>query len=303
MNLQVYYPAVYSGSDFENNTGVLPVEQTDAKLPLVIVLPGINVDPSGYRWMANKIAESGFVVVCYSWIAEEMPGFTSLTPGMVLDKITPATYGSGLTCSAIQPILEAAASWQEQGRLAGAMDLEQVFLFGHSAGGTMALQNARPDWVPGLAGAISYAGHTGAATALGFPEKTILPVDGCAPVLILGGDSDAVIAASSHRYGAESDPTAPVIDSHKQLRPLQEDTAILAIVADAGHFSLVEPIDETNGRHFLEDPADHPESISVRNTIGNVMIDFLQAAREGVPLTDVYTRLKGNSALILVGIH
>ncbi|NJN44725.1 MAG: hypothetical protein HC806_08415 [Anaerolineae bacterium] len=70
-----------------------------------------------------------------------------------------------------------------------------------------------------MKGAFSYAGHTGASTMLGWPERTILPPSGDVSLLILGGTNDGVIEASSHRYGDEASATGPVIRTFEVIPP------------------------------------------------------------------------------------
>ena len=303
MNVQVYYPAIFSDTEFERNTGVLPVDEHAAPCPVGIIMPGINVDPSGYRGLADAMVSAGIVVICYTWIAEEMPGFVSLTPGMNLAMVRPDTYGSGPTSPVITPLFQALQGWNETGRLAGSLDLNHIFLIGHSAGGTMALQNARPDWFRGLAGVISYAGHTGAATALGFEPKTVLPVANCAPALILGGTEDGVIAASSHRYGAESSATAPLHATFSALQPQLAGSCVLAIFAKAGHFTVVAPIDQTNGRHFLEAENEASRSPELRKLIGNVMIEFIRNISDGQGIDSLTKILDSHSAVAEMAVR
>ncbi|NJN44724.1 MAG: hypothetical protein HC806_08410 [Anaerolineae bacterium] len=80
--------------------------------------------------MAERLAGAGMVVVTYSWIAEEMLGYISLTPGMDLARLTPDSFGTGPTCPAIQPILDELATLNETGLLSGSMDLDRIFLGG-----------------------------------------------------------------------------------------------------------------------------------------------------------------------------
>ena len=84
--------------------------------------------------------------------------------------------------------------------MAGQVDLSRVVVGGHSAGGTVALHNSNPDWVPGLHAVFAYAAHTMTATALGHDEATVAPVPAKVPVMLMSGADDGVIAASRDRY-------------------------------------------------------------------------------------------------------
>ncbi|MEP5568437.1 MAG: hypothetical protein ABJN62_11425, partial [Halioglobus sp.] len=186
-SLKVYYPAKYGDSDEERNSGLVPADTASAPFPVVIILPGINLGPEAYTWLARDLARAGVASVTYTLIAEEMPGYISQTPGLALSELTAERYGQSPSATAIGPILKDLHALNEEGLFAGTLDLNNVILAGHSAGGTVALLNARPDWFPGIAGALAYGAHTGAATALGYPEDAMFAVPDQLPLLIMGG--------------------------------------------------------------------------------------------------------------------
>ena len=257
ITLKIYYPARPSGGEMERNSGVVPANADLAPFPIVIFMPGINVGSEAYQWLAVELAAKGLVVVTYSWIAEEMPGFISLTPGVDLTAVPPTTYGTKPTCPAIQPILDELHATRYALRtnspLAGLLDLETIILGGHSAGGTMALQNANSAWFPAVKGAFAYAGHTMAATFLGFDAGTILPISSQLPLLILGGTRDGVIEASAHRYElANASPTLALEQTFEQGIDQGQQDKFLIILEGANHFSCAHPLDETTGRPFLD---------------------------------------------------
>lgn len=256
ITLKIYYPARPSGSETERNSGVVPANTNLAPFPSVIFLPGINVGAEAYQWLAMALAARGLVVVTYSWIAEEMPGFISLTPGVDLTAVSPTTYGTKPTCPAIQPILDELAAINEtHNTLQKLLELDNIILGGHSAGGTMALQNANPAWFPAVKGAFAYAGHTMAATFLGFAAGTILPISSKQPLLILGGSRDGVIEASAHRYElANASPTLALEQTFEQGLVQGQQDKFLIILEGANHFSCAHPLDETTGRPFLDHP-------------------------------------------------
>ena len=257
VTLKIYYTAV-ADNEGARNTGVVPANEALAPFPVLIFMPGINVGQEGYHWLAVALAEKGLVVVTYSWIAEEMPGFISLTPGVALTAVSPQTYGTKPTSPAIQPILTELHNTQHaisKSPLAGLLDLNTIILGGHSAGGTMALQNANPDWFPTVKGAFSYAGHTMAATFLGYEAGTILPISDQLPLLILGGSNDGVIEASAHRYELNNaSPTLALEQTFSQGIASGQQDKFLVVLEGANHFSCVHPVDETTGRPFLDQP-------------------------------------------------
>ncbi len=254
---KIYYPAVYGRTLMEQNTGVLSAEN-HAPMPVVIFLSGINVGKEAYQWLAVELARAGIVTVTYDWIAEDLPGFISLTAGVDLSSLGPEVYGSKPTSTVIAPLLELLERLQSNSVLAGALDLDNIYLGGHSAGATMAFQNANPDWFPQVKGAFGYAGHTMASTMFGYDVGTILPVLSDLPILIMGGANDGVIASSSHRYGlAEGSATAAIERTFDEAI----ERGHLVIFGDAGHFDVAYPHDPTMGRGFLEDsePQDEAE--------------------------------------------
>ncbi|WND03522.1 hypothetical protein QGN29_03935 [Temperatibacter marinus] len=253
ISAKIYYPATFGNSDLERNTGMIPVNEEKAPLPVVLLLPGINVGPESYAWLAKALAKEGNLVVTYSWIAEEMPGYVSLTPGLDMESFSPEGHGKGPSCPAIAPLLEELKSLNKEGQFAGLIDMESLYIGGHSAGGTVALMNANRQWFPSIKGVFSYAAHTGASVALGWPEDTVLPLGDDVPVLLTGGTKDGVIASSSHRYGkAEDDsPTARIERTFVEGVKAGNGSA-LVFIEGANHFSCVYPQDDTTGRPFLD---------------------------------------------------
>jgi dienelactone hydrolase len=254
-HLKVHYQAVYTGSEMENNTGLLPAVADGPLSPIVILLPGINVGPEGLGWLAAALCKRGFVVVTYSLIGEELPGQISLTPGIDIMSLAPDAYGTRPSALALGPILADLAACNETGVLAGLLDLSKVAFGGHSAGGTVALLNANPDWFAGACAAFAYGAHTAAATMLGHPPGSMNVISAKTPVLIMGGAEDGVIAGSASRYGdPDGDATGRVIATFDQAVTREKGDCVLAIIKGANHFSIIDPQDDTTGRAFLDRP-------------------------------------------------
>ena len=273
---KIYYPAVYGGTLMERNTGVLSADATHAPFPVVLFLSGINVGKEAYAWLAVELAKVGTVTVTFDWIAEDLPGFISLTAGVDLGSIGPDVYGTRPTSTVITPLLSLLESLQSDSVLAGMLDLDNIFLGGHSAGATMAFQNANPDWFPQVKAAFGYAGHTMASTMFGYDEGTILPIHSNLPILVMGGTADSVIADSSHRYGlAEGSATAALERTFAEA----VQRGALVLIKDANHFSFVHPHDPTTGRGFLEDSEPQDES-ATRQFIAQIILAFLHGNLE-----------------------
>ena len=280
-SLKLFYPACHQDTSEERNTGVVAADSEGAPFPVVIMLPGINVGPEAYGWLARQLAVQGIVTVTFTLIAEEMPGYISLTPGLSLPALAPEQYGKQPSATAIAPILEDLAAANASGVLAGKLDLEKVVLGGHSAGGTVALLNARPDWFPGVCAAFSYGAHTGAATALGYAPDSMFDAPAVLPLLIMGGTRDGCIANSGARYGdSEAGACERVEKTFDEALDSNRDDCYLAIIEGANHFSLAWPQDDTTGRPFIDLPTTAPDEL-LRQLLADLVSQFICASARG----------------------
>ena len=271
---RIYYPARYGGSFEERNTGAVPVDDTLAPCPVLILFHGINIDPAGYRWLAETLTASGIVTVTYQLVAEEMPGYVAATPGIDIQALTPDEFGQRPSALAVPAILSLLEKLNTQGLLADKLDLSRLAFGGHSAGGTLALLNANRDWFPALRAVFAYGAHTGASTVLGWPEETLLPVKADVPLLLIGGEQDGCIAHSAHRYGSDSkSATARIEQTFHQAVPENGGDNVMLLMNDANHFSFCTPMDDTCGRGYIDLPV---ETDDARNTIEHAISVFLQ---------------------------
>lgn len=280
LSLKLHYPALYSASEMERNTGMLAADQSGAPYPVAILMPGINVSPESYGWLAQALVKAGFVCLSYGWILEEMPGLTALTPGLDIDALKPDVYGQKPSATALQAVLEHLAAENAQGPLAGLLDLQRIVLGGHSAGGSVALMNARPDWFSGLRAVFAYGAHAKASTMLGYAEDTVLQLPDALPTLLMGGECDGVIASSAFRYGddgnSEPDPIGPLTRSFREGLSSNRDDCHLAIIAGANHFAACWPKDDSTGRPFLDWPQTRPDA-AVREDMAALVCHFARA--------------------------
>ena len=252
---KIYYPGLFGDTDTERNTGVVPADAAQAPFPIVIMMPGVNVGSEAYAWLATALAEAGMVVITYDWIASDLPGYISKTPGVNIINLLKDNYGNGPTSTALKPLFELIGDLLTDGVLAGLLDVGNIILGGHSAGGTMALQNVNADWWPQVKGAFAYAGHTMASTMLGYDAGTILPLAASHPLLIMGGTQDGVVAASAGRYGAEASPTLALERTFDEAVSSERNDCHLVLLAQGNHFTFCHPHDPTTGRAFLEQGA------------------------------------------------
>ena len=275
--LRIVYPARPAEGREQLDSGFIPADGAGAPYPVVLIVPGVNVGPEAYAWLARYLALRGRIAVTYAFVAEELAGYVSLTPGLDLSALAPETYGSRPSGSAIAPILAAVGRENERGVLKGCVDIDSTILAGHSAGGSAALYNANPDWFPQVRGAFAYGAHSGASTMLGFAENTILPLPGEAPVLLASGTRDGVIANSAHRYGGMSDPVRATFE-----RGIERDRGdcYLVEIEGANHFSIAWPADDTTGRHYL-DETEAGDGESIRGLLAELLDAFVADTLNG----------------------
>ena len=278
LTLKVYYPSKYGDTPAERDTGFIPADAARAPFPVAVILPGINISPESYGWLAAALARSGFAAVTYSWVTVEMGDMVSASPGLTFDALRRENYGRDPSCPALPAIFDELKQMQKRGLLAGLLDLRRVVLGGHSAGGTMALLNANTDWFPAVRAAFACAGHTAGNPRLGWPEHSIMPLPENLPLLIVGGNRDGVISGSSHRYGdaGNAPGTGPVERTFREGVAGNGGDRHLLIVEGANHFSFVWPNDTTTGRAYLERPA--ADGRRLRGYAAELIVNFCRRA-------------------------
>ena len=280
LHLKAHYPALYGGSLSERNTGMIPADLSTGPRPVVIIMPGINVAHESYAWLSAALVDAGFVAITYGWICEELPGLPALSPGLDVTALKPDTYATRPSATALQPLLDWLHAANQQGPLAGLLDLKRIVLGGHSAGGSVALMNADPDWFAGLRGVWSYGAHSKASTMLGYPEDTVLPLPGKLPTLVIGGDQDGVVAASAFRYsaaeGATPDPVGPLRRTVDEGLAKATAPNELRIISGANHFSACHPADPATGRPFLDWPCTR-DGADIRAELSAVITEFCRS--------------------------
>jgi len=277
-HVKVFYPAAPTRDDAERMTGVVAADASSAPYPVVLLLPGINVTPDSYRWLAVALAARGYAVAVYAVVEQVFGAGTAVSPGVDVARITPDGVGSAPSGIALRPVLDAVAALGQAAPLSGLLDLDRVALVGHSAGGAVVLQSARRDWVPGLRAVATYGAHLMAATQLGWPPATFLPVPEPLPVLLAAGEHDGVMAASAVRYGEG--------DDDRRLDPVQRtwessvaggrDDGYLLELRGANHFTVAWPLDPTSARSFLDQPAEGDED-ALRAVLAEAFGLFLDA--------------------------
>ena len=294
IHLKVFYPASTSDSQ---QTLSSPANQANT-LPVVIFFSGINCNLAMYEWLALKLVPQGLVVILYNWLAENIPGNISLTPGVNLAAFSPDVYGTISTASALPALLAELDSLNTSGILTGLLDLQKIILGGHSAGGRVALENANPQFCSQVVAAFSYGGHTAAPIQLGYEPGTILSLSNSVPMLLMGGTNDGVIANNSKIYGIDewSTPTTPIVRTFREAISREQNDSYLVLLQEANHFSIAERIDPTLNVTSLDFPSPQPQA-KIRSTIAEVVNLFIDLHVRQPSKTSQQLELVENTAI------
>lgn len=252
-------------------SGIVPADLSSAPWPLVIVMPGINIAPDSYRWLATKLVQAGYCAVTYQTIGDLGPAGTGISPSMDMAALAPDVIGTRGSAPAIEPMLSALT--ELSGPVHGSIDFERVVVGGHSAGGTMALHNSDPAWVAGLRGVFSFAGHTMVATSLGHGEATVVNIPSKVPVMVISGAHDGVIAASRDRYRSDDVDHDPVERTFHEAVDRNEEDSWFVELGNGNHFTICDPVDESSGRSFLESDLRIDDAAS-REVLARLIVAF-----------------------------
>jgi dienelactone hydrolase len=280
----VYYPGDRSRLEEARLTGQVPALGVGGPWPVLIMMPGINLAPDSYRWMAHRLVPEGLCVVTYAAIGSLGPAGRGITPGLDVGALAPGSGSTRPVATALGPLLDclAAVSGKGDSPVAGRLDLRRVVVGGHSAGGTAALHSSDPVRVPGLRAVFAYGAHTMASTALGHGESTVVAIPARVPVLLMGGTSDGVIAASRDRYRHDADDERggvhdPVRRTFEEAIGHSRGDSWLVELAGAGHFAICHPVDTTSGRSFLEPDPGGADPVG-RELLGDLIAAFVAAS-------------------------
>ena len=287
IHFRLHYPARWTGADSERLTGILPADPSLAPWPVAIVLPGINVGSDGYRWLAVALAGAGIATVTFDFVDELMPGNVALSPGLDVTAVAPDSYGRRPSGTALAPLVSAVQRMTKEGPAAGLVDTGRILLVGHSAGGTVALENASTDWLPGLRGVATYGAHTMPAVMLGHPHGTVLPMPSEVPTLLMAGTDDGVIRASADRYQPTDDHDPVRRTFHEACR---HRLSRLVMIERASHMVMAHNGDSTSARGFLDAPPT-PESMrvdgEVRCLMAGLLLSFARSVLASEPSDDL----------------
>jgi hypothetical protein len=299
IQLKVFYPA--STSDNQQTFSSNQADQAKAPFPVVIFFSGVNCNLTMYEWLALELGSRGLIIVLFNWLAENIPGSVSLTPGVDLAAFSPDVYGTIPSALALPSLLTELEQLNTVGILANLLDLQKIVLGGHSAGGRVALENANSQFFSQVAAAFSYVAHTAAPIQIGYDPNTILSLPSSVPMLLIGGTHDGVIANNSSMYGinAWETPATPVIRTFKEAISREQGDCYLVLLEGANHFSLVDRLDSTLQVAALDYPPTQPQA-QIRSIIGSVVGLFidLHVRQQSRASSQLERLLEDNNSLV-----
>jgi dienelactone hydrolase len=286
-SLRLFYPARDTIDAHVRDTGLLYARAGHGPLPVIIFLPAVNAPSHSYFWLMHQFVAYGFAVALPEWLAQNVPGRVNLTPGIDTDALKQDIFGTRPTASLLAPVLDALRAMNAAEPLHGLLDLDRLVLGGHSAGGTLALQNARADWCPGVLAAFAYAAHPLAVLALGGWRNGVLPPLPDVPVMLVGGTEDGLGDQYNTQYGRPgSEGWEGIVAVHDECYDGGRADQYVAVLEGANHFTICSPLDESIGRAFLDRPETRPGD-ALRRLIQIFFAGFLkghvlgdEAARE-----------------------
>lgn len=269
----------------ERSTGVVPVDDSRAPLPVVVLLPAEDISHESYGWIATELAMAGFAVATYSWIRREKDRGVHSTPGLQRKRVSRKRYGRKPSCPALSAVLSELKRLNKDSVLKNTLNLSRVVLGGHGLGGTLALLNANKDWFPNVCGAFSYAGHCLADPDQGWDKRAVLPLASDLPLLMTGGTQDSILeAATGHLAGKHMSPTWALEHSFAQGIKGKRGDRHLVLLEGGSHYTFASPRDESTGRHFL-DRRTRGHGKSLRQYLSRLVVTFCDQTCCGDPMS------------------
>jgi dienelactone hydrolase len=277
---RVFYPAQFGDTEGERATGVIPAD-ADAPMPVVIFMQGVNIPAFTVHWLMTELASHGFVVVLPEWMAQNLPGRTSFSPGIDLSALKSESLGTRPSSLLLPSVVCQLQKWNEHGVLKNKIDASRMIFGGHSAGGSMALLNAKRDWFPNVVGAFSYCTNLLATFALGdHPKGKLLPLPSDTPTLMIGATEDGIAAHHNAEFGNANESGEQIIArTFDECVTRARGDSHLLIVEGANHHSICNPIDDTLGRTFLDSP-ETAEPSSIRRILSECVALFIRQASQ-----------------------
>lgn len=273
INMKVFYPALPATEPVHIQTAILPFDPQWSGAPIVIFLPGVNCSAYTYEWLAKALAEQGVVTVLTEWLAENIPGRLSISPGIDLEAVKVENYGQQPTSSSLTTLYDAVLALRDNSTIGEHVNFENIIFGGHSAGGTMALQNANRAWFPRLKASFAYCSNPLATGTLGgWDAGVIPPVPHDVPTLIMGAECDGIGDHHNASFGNANESGADVIQRLFETTPYRN--SMLCVFGGANHHTICYPVDTSIGRVFL-DTVLETDDTPIRHEIARLVAQFI----------------------------
>ena len=274
IQLKVFYPALDATTPDHFKTGVLPVDEKQSPFPVIIFFPGVNCSPHTYEWLAHALVAEGYVMAIVSWVGQNLPGRTSITPGINIEALSPDIYGTLPTSSSLATVLTMLRELQDEMPLAGHLDLNRIILGGHSAGGTIALQNAKDDFCAGVCASFAICANPLATAVLGgWARGVIQAIPSDHPILLIGASEDGIGDHHNQIFGRKDERGADTIMRQLQEHTRNEDDSYCFILEGANHHTVCYPLDTSIGRTFLDSHSRN--DVENRQAMIRILVAFL----------------------------
>ena len=230
---------------------MIPVDNKRTPLPVVILIPDVDMPQENYSWLAEALAQAGMAAVSYNWVHEHADGLVKSGPGLQSKRLSRKRLGRKPSCPALPAVMAELKRMNKRGPLAGALNLSCIVLGGHAAGGSAALLNANREWFPNLCGAFAYASHTLTEPGNGWERGEVMPLPRDMPLLLMAGTEDGVLAHRLPGTGTRPETWAVEKTFTDGVKGRRGDRH-LVLVAGASHYTFTSPRDTASGSGFLD---------------------------------------------------
>ena len=249
-------------------TGSRPFLGPRASAPVVVLLNGAGCAPELLQWLGIRLAQAGFAAISFGLLQRIGPSVT-WSPGVDIGAAGPTADGHTPPCPVLVPLFAALAADPR----CTSFDLTAPIIFGHSAGGSVALLSAGRRHLEAVTSVVTYGAHLVASSTSGRVAGSITPTS-AGRVLVIGGGVDGVVgrAITDGRYGEDATRESLLVRTIEEGCPNARWAAAVQL-ASAGHFACTNGYDGVGSSGHLE-----PNAIDVdpqdRQAIGDLVVEF-----------------------------
>ena len=258
--LKIFYPTTV------DSEGAQELDSGGAPYPVVIFLVGKFVEMNRYQWLAERLVSDAKVmcVCCDAMLLRN--GSSLLAPSCLEDSVSSSK-------KTLETVIAKLHDHNENGELAGMMNLNRILLGGHSSGGRVALEHVVSEERTEIAAVFSYGSHyaqSGDGSQEIFPREVI-----SRPALLMVGNCDGVIESFSFVYGINwASGAEPVRRTFEECLK-SNGTGVYIEFDGFNHFVMTDPVDQTT-RSTAVDHAMTVSKHAATEELGHVITLFVQ---------------------------